>query len=252
MTADSPFSLQRALTALETRRIELPQPFVEAVELWRNLTNNRPAEPLDTALRDAIIAQADDLTLGSTLLNSIGSARLQAAWTQAINVTASRALRQLLEHRNEIHAQLRAQADELIGKLVQVAALGDVPLNTLVREGRHDQARLLAEVDGTAAELDALYQFAAVYLTPGGFRSLNVGHINCSRWRNGPDIDHALRGGITEGFLSGLRATPAGELWFPTAEQAIEAAQRYWADYEAVELERQREQFGQGSTVGWG
>ncbi len=251
MNADPSFSLRRALTTLQTRNVALPESFSNAVQLWNEVSASRQAEPPVTALRDAIIAQADEVGIGSALLLDLGAGRLATAWQQAINETASRALRQLLEHRDEIHAQLRAQADKLIAKLQATADLGDTPLNTLVREGKHTEARLLADVDTTAAELNALYDFRDHYLIPGGFRALNVGHISCARWRNGPDIDHALHGGMTEGFLSGLRATPRGELWFPTAEEARDAAQRYWNEYEAAETQRQRELFGQGSTVSW-
>ncbi len=251
MNADPSFSLRRALTALETRNIELPEAFSDAVRLLNTISANRPDEPPLTALRDAIIAQADEVGIGSALLLDLGAGRLATAWQQAINETANRALRLLLENRQTIHAQLAVIAADLIAKLQATADLGGTPLNTLVREGKHTEARLLADVDTTAAELNALYDFRDHYLIPGGFRALKVGHISCARWRNGPDIDHALHGGITEGFISGLRATPRGELWFPTAEEAREAAQRYWDEYEAAETQRQREQFGQGSTVSW-
>ena len=249
MNADSAYRLRAILAALNDRNITLPDPVNVAVQRHQAVVSNTPAPQPLSALRDAIIDGAGPEELGGILLADLGSARLLAAHNEALTHTAHTALEQLLIHRDPVHAQLAQRANELIAKLHATAVI-DVPINTLIREGRHEDAKLVADVDHSAAELNALFDLRDHHLVPGGFRTLTVGHINCARWRNAPDIDGYLRGGITDGFLSGLRA--GGDLWYPTAEEAIAAAQTYWDDYVVVETERKKELFGTGSTVSWG
>jgi len=246
MSQTAPFDLRRCLDAMSQRDIVLPKPVAEAVQLWQEITASRPAEPSVDALRDLVIGKADEATLGAALLLDLGSARLQTAWSTACTTTASRALALLLEHADEIHIQLAVLADDLIADLVRVAEIGDTPMNTLVREGRHDEARLVADVDHTAAELNELYDIVQRCLTT---RPLTVNGYSCQKFRNGPEVANHIRGGVTEAFLSGLRG--GGVLYFPKPAEAIANAARYWDEYAAAEAERQRELYGVGSTVGW-
>ena len=246
MSQTAPFDLRRALDALSLRDIVLPKPVAEAVTLWQEITASRPAEPSTEALRDLVIAKAGEAELGAALLLDLGSARLQTAWSTACTTTASRALALILEHADEIFDQLAVLAEGLIADLVRVAEIGDTPLNTLVREGRHDEARLVADVDRTAAELNELFDIVQRSLTT---RSLTVNGYNCSKFSNGPEVASHIRGNVTEALLSGVRG--GGVLYFPRPAEAIENAQRYWDEYAAAEAERQRELYGVGSTVGW-
>lgn len=176
-TASAAFDLRRCLDALAQRNVRLPKPVAETVTLWKQITASQPAQPPTEALRDAIIAGADENELGAILLADLGNTRLQTAWSTAINLTASRALDQLIEYRDEVHDQLAEQADALIADLTAVANLGDVPLNTLVREGRHAEAKLVADVDRTAASLTELFELRDLYLTPG-----RVPHVGGQRF----------------------------------------------------------------------
>lgn len=76
-----------------------------------------------------------------------------------------------------------------------------------------------------------------------------VNGFNCSRFLNAPDIDGHIHGGVTQSYLSGIRAN--GELAYPKPAEAIALAQRYWDAFAQAETERKRQLFGVGSTSAW-
>jgi hypothetical protein len=246
--ADAPFQLRELLTSISSRNVNLPAPLVEGVQLWKRITESTPAPLPHNALRDAIIAGADEATVAGTLLQEVAGNRLTTAWQQAANKAAADALTVVMAHRNDIHAQLAVLADDCIAKIKSVADLGSTTLDTLVREGRHAEAKLYADRQTVASELNALYGIRDSYLVPGGGRTLKIDVYDCSRWQNPLDISNHVRGnGLAEQFISGLSA--GGILYYPTAEVAVEGAQRLWDEYAAQEIERRKDQFGVGSTV---
>jgi len=222
MYANPAYQLNRALEQFEARKVTLSDSITAAVELFRKVSTGAPAEPPVTAIRDAVLAGADPDVIGSALLHQLGANQLSAAWAQAATEAAYRALAAILAEREDLHAQLKIQADDAIEKLGRLATI-DVPLDTLIREGRTDDARLLADKELIGGELHALYELRDVALIPGTVRTARAGHVDATRWRNPGDVSHHLTGSsIAESFVAGLRA--GGILWFPTQEQALEAA----------------------------
>lgn len=246
---DASSDLRTALDAFTTRGLEHPQPVTEAVELWQHIRATRPDQPDRYALRDAVIAGADESELGGVLLAELGAQHIRNAWNQAEQMIAKHALDLIVTHRADYHAPLAVQAGELIGKLEAIAAIGRVPLDALVRAGRHTDAELVASLSNVAADLDSAYRVRDVYLVAGGYKRLKVGQFDCSRWANPTDIEGAVGGGLDLGasFVAGI--TAGGKLWFPDDTAAREAAQKLWDDYEAEAIEQQKRQFGIGSTV---
>jgi len=246
--ADNPYLLKDLIKVLDTRNVSLPAPAVEAVQLWKRITETTPEPQRHGALRDAILAGADEAVIAGTLLQEIAGTRLTGAWQQAANKAAADALAVVMEHRDEVHAELAALAADCITRLRAVADLGASSLDTLVREGRHDQAKLFASRQEVAAELNELYRIRDTYLVPGGGRALKIDVYDCSRWQNPLEINNHVRGStLADQFISGL--TAGGHLYYPTAEVAIAGAQKLWDDYAAEETQRRKEQFGVGSTV---
>ena len=238
MYANPAYQLTRALEQLEARNITISDNVTIAAKVFDKVVASTPEEPPVTALRDAVLAGADPTAVGAALLYQMGANQLSSAWQQAATEAAYRALAVIMDERETLHAQLKAQADELIEKLGRLATI-DVPLDTLIREGKTDDARLLADKELISGELHALYELRDVALIPGTVRSARAGHVDATRWRN-PDVveNHLSGSSITEIYLSGLRA--GGRLWFPTKEQALDAAQPLYSMWQEEEQKRRQ------------
>lgn len=247
-----PYRAADARKQLHARGVELPEAVTAAYEVLDRITAAAPATPEPGAIRAAILDGANAATIDGLLLAELGHSRLRVEWAQARIDAAGRVLRALRQNTETVHDQLKVQAVELIDQLDHIAGL-DQPLDALVLDGRHDDAQLLAQVDTIAAELDALYTIRDRFLLPSAGRpdQIAVDGINCSRWRDPRPVSRHARGNrsIAESFTDGLRA--GGKLWYPTAEQAVQAAQPIAAEEATAREAAARAQRGVGSTVGW-
>lgn len=220
----APYRARTALAALDQRDITLPAGVLDAVANLDRIEAELPPEPAVTAMHDAVLAGADRDQLDALVLDELGSHRIRTAYAQATLTAAVRVLGAIMDSRDDLHAQLAELADKTITTLTKVADIGEVSLDVLIRAGRHDDARLVAERDIAGPELHALYEFRDLFLTPGGPAAMRLGPVDASQWRDPEAVDHKLHGDtVTARYLAGLRG--GGQLWYPTVEKAVQAAQ---------------------------
>lgn len=242
------YNAKRAIEEFGARNITLPKTVVDAVAVMDRVAAAKPVQPEHTAIRRAILDGAVQADIDKLLLADIGYSRMHSEWQQAHVDSAGAVLAAIRAAEPTLHPALRKQAEICIDKLAQVAKLGGVKLEHLIRAGRQSDAKLLADVDITAAELNALYELRNTFLVPGGGKALTVNGVNCAVWRD-PDAAaaHARGKTMADQFIAGLAAGVA--LWFPSADEAITTAQTI-ADQRAAAAQRKRErEHGVGSTV---
>jgi hypothetical protein len=219
----APYRARTALAALDQRGITLPAGVLETVNNLDRIEAELPPEPAVTAIHDAVLAGADRDQLDALVVYELGSHRIRTAYAQATLTAALGVLGAIMDSRDDLHAQLAELAENAITTLTRIADIGDVSLDVLIRGGRHDDARQVAERDIAGQELHALYEFRDLYLTPGGPAAMRLGTVDASRWRDPEAVDHKLHGdSVTARYLAGLRG--GGTLWYPTVEEAVEAA----------------------------
>ena len=209
---------------LADRGIGLPEEAAAAAANLDRIRATRPVQPEPNAVRDAILNDAEPAEIDRLLLAELGAARRLAAHNQAEIDAATRTLRQIRDGHNEIYPQLKQRADEAIAHIDAVAGLDGASLDALVRDGRHDDAKLLVNVTAAAAELQVLYELYAGYLADGGYQGMAPEGVNCSRWRDPRPVERHHRGdeSVAEVFVHGVRC--GGQLWYPTQAEAIAAA----------------------------
>lgn len=247
---DWPRKAREVIKILEARSIPVPANVTAAVAVLDRIESVKPVAPEHTAIRQAYLDGANAKQLDSLVLADLGAARLGTEWRQAHIDAAGAILTAVLEAAGEILPALTEQAEAAIGKLVRIADLGGAKLDDLVRAGRGDDARLLADVDLIAADLDACYDLRDRYLTRGGPLALTVNSVNASVWRDPIKARHHLKADTAAGrYIAGLNA--GAGLWFPTPAEAREVAQQIADGLMADAARVKSEQFGVGSTVGW-
>jgi len=247
--SDYPYLVRDFIKATEARSIDFPTEVTEAIASWQRVTAGIPEVPKRKALTDAIIDGADDGTLASTLLAHLGGSILADAWRLAAGKAARVALDCIYEHRAIFHGQLGVLADDAIAHINRVAGLHGRSLNTLVREGRHDEARDVADIELQIKEFLTLIDIRNGYLV-GDAHQLRVDGVDASMWKNIADVSNHIHGDTqTEQILAGVRG--GGILWYPTLEEARAAAQPVADAIAAEEAARRAEQFGIGSVAAW-
>jgi hypothetical protein len=244
------YKLRDGLAGFNARNVKLPTAVTDAVAHWQAIKNRTPEGQPATAIRDAVMANADDDEIDRLLLRDLGSTRLRSAFAQAAVSAAVAALGAIRDARAEIHAQLSTLADKSIADLGAVAALGDCTLDGLVRSGKTAEARLFADRAVIGSELHALFGLRDGYLYPGGLKAARVGHIDCTVWRDPTAVEGTTGSSVVDRYLSGLRA--GGQLWFPDAEQAVAAAQPLFDAWQRQAEVEAAERRSQGSYVGFG
>ncbi len=228
----APYRARNALTQITDRGIELPAAVTTAVAVLDRIEADTPREAATTAMRDAIVAGADSDEIARLLLADLGTSRLRVEYAQARIIAATRVLSAILAASGELHAALSVLADHAIGKLEKVAQLDGTSLEQLVREGRHDDAQALAEVEVVGAELAALYETRDSYLTRGGLAAARAGQFDCTQYRDPRIAAQHHRGelNVTGRWLHAMRE--GAELWYPTADEALAAAAPLYAAWE--------------------
>lgn len=216
------YQAKDAVTDFGSRDIDLPKPVLDAIAVMDRVAAAKPTKPSPTAVREAIVAGAAQDEIDRLLLADSVAAKLAVEWAQAHTDTAGAVLSAIRRSVDELMPKLREQAEAAIAKLRAIADLGDIRIEHLVRAGRVDDAKLAADLDMTAAELNALYDLRNRFLTRGA--ALIVNGVSCAVWKD-PDAAAAHARGATpaEQFVAGLRA--GVPLWFPAPAEAAAAAQ---------------------------
>ncbi|MGE3842415.1 MAG: hypothetical protein AB7I50_12590 [Vicinamibacterales bacterium] len=243
---------RNAVNQLTARGIELPDSVAAAVAVLDRVQAAAPAPPKTTAVREAILAGADDSEIDRLLLADLAHTRLRSEHTQAVVIAAERVLAAVMAERDNLHAALKVLAEHAIEQLDRVASFDGASLEELVRAGRHDDAKALAEVEVVGAELKALYEIRDTYLTPGGPEARQAGHFDCSEF-----VDcrvgyrhHSIDRSVAGNYVYALRQ--GAELHYPTAEEALAAAAPIYAAWErdaARKAARQGEQYSSASAL---
>lgn len=215
------YRARRALDQLNQRGIDLPAAVVDAAAVRDRIDTRRPTQPDPQALQAAYRDEVDQADIDALVAADLAFSRLQPAHNQAFIDSALQILTAIRDNQDVLHPQLEALADKAIEHLGAAADLDTVDVTAHVRAGDHKAARLVAELDAVAAELDELYQIRDLFLTPGGPEGMRVGGVDASRWRNPAQPGRGTS--LAEGFLDGLHR--GNTLWYPTAAQAVEAAQ---------------------------
>lgn len=222
-----------ALKAFAARGIELPDEVTAAVATLDRITASIPAKPATDVIRNLIVGDADQDTINAALLADATSGLLHTEYKQAEIIAAERVLQALRDASDDLHLQLQVLAAEAIATLKTVAGLGETSLADLVRDGRHDDARALADTETVGQELQQLYELRNSALVPGGYRAMTIDGVDCTQWRDPRPVTHHGRGddSVAQAYVRGLRS--GGELWFPTKADALAAAQPVHAELTA-------------------
>lgn len=249
--AAAPYRARRIIAELTDRGITLPKPVAAAVAELDRVEAEQIGEPEHHAVRDAILAGASRAELNVLLLDQLGAQHLRGSYEQAKVVAAGNVLQAVLVARDELHPQLAELAGAAIATLEKVATIpADTSLDALVRSGRHEQARAYADRELVAAELAKLYEIRDHWLTPGGPDGGRVEPVDATQWADPRVVTNRLHGTtVAEVYVAGLRA--GGTLWFPTAEEAVEAASPIYEAWKAGAERAAAAQRGVGSTVAW-
>ncbi|SIA00067.1 Uncharacterised protein [Mycobacteroides abscessus subsp. abscessus] len=231
---DAKYKARNAVKQFTSRGIELDASITAAVAELDRIEAEVPRQAEPNTIRDAIVNGADSDAINALVLAELGFTRLRSAYMQAVQVAGGRALKAFHIERDNLHAALKVLAEHAITHLEKVAALDGATLEELVRAGRHDDAQALAEVEVVGTELAALYTIRDDYLTPGGLRAARVGDVDCTQWRDPQIAGRYARvdRSVAANFVAVLRN--GGELWFPTAEEAVEAAGPIHAEAKAA------------------
>jgi hypothetical protein len=232
------YQAKQAIDQFASRGIEFPEPVLDAIAVMHRVGAAKPTKPEHVAIRQAIIAGADQTELDRLLLAEVSYTRLASEWAQAHTDSAGAVLAAIRVAEPVLFPALRKQADAAIGKLATIAAMGDVRLEHLVRAGRQSDAALLAERDTIAADLKVLYEMRDAYLVRGGGKALTVNGVRCDVWKDPDAAAHARGKTPAERFVSGLAAKC--QLWFPSPAEAVAAASAI-ADKRAAEAQRRRQ-----------
>ncbi|MGV0797174.1 hypothetical protein ABQF26_09425, partial [Mycolicibacterium elephantis] len=241
-----PFRARAALKQLDQHAIPLPQAVAAAVKVLDRIEANPVHDPPPHALHDAILDGASLNQLDQLALRQLAHSRVRDAWAQARLTAAVDVLTAILAARNDIHTDLAALADECIDKLKRIADLGNTRLDTLIREGKTDAARLVADKELTGGQLNDLYQFRDVYLTPPDIDPRPHG-IDCTRWREPRKVRNLHGDNVTDTLITGLKR--GGQLWYPSAAKAAEAAAPIVAERQAAAERRRQHQHGIGHVA---
>ncbi|MGY4648408.1 hypothetical protein [Mycobacterium sp. URHB0021] len=234
-SATQHYTARTALKEFAARKIKLPDTVTAAVATMEWVTVQRPTQPAADTIRQLILADVGPELISAAVVDDIGHSRLFAEYQQAEREAAIRVLQAFREEHDAIFEQLAEQAQQLITVITTVASLDpDIRLADLVRQGRTDDAKAMAELETSAEELLALYNLRDNYIVSGGAKAMRIGVTDCSQWMDPrlPDHHSAAHHGqphrtdeqtLGSALLRGIRS--GGKLWFPNKDEALAQAE---------------------------
>jgi hypothetical protein len=239
----APYTAREGLKQFAARGIKMPDNVNTAVATLERVTAARPVKPPVDALRKLIVNDASQAEINALLLDDIGHQRLFMEYQQAEIDAARILLREIRNAEDTLFPQLKKLAQKATTALETVAMLGDAAdLATLVRDGRHDDARAVVDSETVGQELRHLYELRDNFLIAGDRRAMLVDNVDCSQWTDPRKPNHHGRGNdtIAQAYVRGLRA--GGQLWYPDKSEALNAAQPIAAEvrHKAEQVARTR------------
>lgn len=204
----APQRARNAVDRLTELGVKLPPAVTKAYATQQRLAVKPPA-PQSRGLRDALLDGADRDELQAIALAELTAPAIESARLAAHNRAAAQVLDAIEADAEAIHRQLVKLATAAIAKLTAAAEVGDVPLDRLVRDGRHSDAEAIASAEVVARQLEHLYGMRDKLLWD---RARPV--LDCTRW-----TDPRYAG---MGFVQGLQR--GGRLWFPDKQTAMARA----------------------------
>lgn len=242
-TSDPAWAAEDLHGKLTSYDIKLPANAESAWRLFQDIIV--PGEPDQDAAARAIAfgnkpADVDKLIEAEVF----GPARRRAA-IQAKRIAGSRFLGAVQGNAQEIHDQLQPIADELIADITEAAQDGAVSLTQLVREGRHHDARLRADLDVNIAKLAALQNLRDMGVWQVS-NSISAAGVDCRQFK--APLSLAATSNVSSDKSTAARwhnllVAHGGELHFWTPAQYLEAAERYTEELQRGELQRQQQFF---------
>lgn len=245
----APLNVADLVKQLQARGIAVPAAVQPALDLLERVTARRPPEVSPTAIREAYLRDASDDEIRTRLLDDLAAQRLRSEHGQAVIAAATAVLAAVIDHADsDVFVPLREQAQAAIAKLEKIAAIpASETVDGLLRAGRFDDARLLADAKGVAAELDSCFRLRDQFLIRGGPKATSVNSFYCGVWRDPVEAAKHARGQTSaDQYVAGVRG--GCQLWFPDAGEARELAQQF-ADRAAKAAERAKAaQHGVGAS----
>lgn len=219
---DNAFNASEAARAFNQLGIELSEEAQQWVQRLTDLRANKPQPAPHDAVAVLIADNAKASVIDAAIAHHVGQNHRIQQHARAENILGGRVLAAILDDRDRLHNELKAQAEPIIKRLHRAADITD-SITDLVRAGRTDDAALVATIEPDAESLRMLYYVRDTYLTPPTAQ-WNTGWWSCQHWQNPWDIEHPAAHDDTLWGTYRASLNARGTLWFPTWEQATEAS----------------------------
>lgn len=213
-----------AIADFHTAGITLPDEVTELTDRLTRLANSRPQPPAPNAVARLIADEAAPDTVAAAAAAHLAATHLRDQHRQAEDIVGARLLAAIRDHRDTVHSEMLPAAQTAIDALRGAAALDpELTLTAAVRDGRRDDAELLASVTVNFDRWQQLRDLRAAYLVHPGER-LDPGGWDATIWRDErPAIAHTSAG--RDALASFRDALNAGaEPWFGSIDEIIAAA----------------------------
>lgn len=218
----APHRARTAVQQLHELGIEPPPAVAAALATLDRIEAATPQAPPTSAIADAVLDDDQD-AIDDAIIAELAAPLIRAGHAQARQRAGHAVMAAITgPAAKTIHTALSALAAGHIKRLEKAAAI-TAPIEKLVRDGRHEEAGIVATASVDEAALDALHRWRDRHLG-GNHRPVP----DVSRFRE-PDF-------ANHGALEGIRA--GGTAWYPSPREASAlAAQltaRRGADEQAV------------------
>jgi hypothetical protein len=215
---DQVFAARDIVARLSDHIAELPDQVRQASDRLDAITV--PPDLVDDNTAAVAIANgATDKAVNEALLQQVLRPAHRAAATKALQIAAQSVLAALAANADEIHEDgLRPVAERLIDEIHAAAQTGDIPLEALVRVGRHEDARRQAELSSNVAQLAELYRLRnAVY----GVHRVDVDGLDVSQFHTLATYTSPTRLSDRQTDVARAHSLYArgARYWFPTPAQ---------------------------------